>query len=131
METSTTERRVKVFLVEDSVPVCERLIEMIETEGPHEVVGYAATEEEAVAGITALRPEVGIFDINLGRGSGIDALAEAKRRVPDLVGIVLSNCATPQHRKASTDAGAQFFLDKSADFGRINDILSSLRKRHH
>ncbi|MGZ5150385.1 MAG: response regulator [Burkholderiales bacterium] len=131
METSTTQRRVKVFLVEDSAPVCERLIEMIETEGPHEVVGSAATEEEAVAGITALRPEVGIFDINLARGSGIEALAEAKRRVPDLVDIVLSNFTTPQHRKASADAGARFFLDKSADFEQINDILSSLSKSNH
>jgi DNA-binding NarL/FixJ family response regulator len=122
---------MKVFLAEDSAPVCERLIEMIETEGLHEVVGHAATQEEAVAAIAALRPEVGIFDINLARGSGIEALAEAKRRVPDLVGIILSNFTTPQHRKASADAGAQFFLDKSADFEQINDILSSLSKRQH
>ena len=117
---------MKVFLVEDSPQVCERLVEMIEADGLSTVVGQAATYDDAVAGIAATAPDVGIFDIQLARGSGIDALIEAKRCQPDLVGIVMSNYATPQHQKASVDAGAAFFLDKSADFGRITEILSSI-----
>jgi DNA-binding NarL/FixJ family response regulator len=117
---------MKVFLVEDSAPVCERLIEMIEAAGGHEIVGQAATYDDAVSGITSTHPDVGIFDIKLARGNGIDALAEVKRRMPELVGIVMSNYATAQHMKASADAGAQYFLDKSADFERITEILSSL-----
>lgn len=122
---------MKIFLVEDSAPVCERLVEMIEASGSHEVVGQAATYDDAVAGITATRPDVGIFDIKLQHGNGIDALAEAKRHVPELVGIVMSNYATPQHVRASVDAGAQYFLDKSADFERITEILSSLSGGTH
>jgi len=126
METAHIERGMKVFLVEDSVPLCERLVEMIEAEGDHCVVGQAATYDDAVKGIEATQPDVGIFDIRLQRGNGIDALAEAKRRLPGLVGIVMSNYATAQHVKASADAGAEYFLDKSADFERINEILSSI-----
>ncbi|MGZ9077196.1 MAG: response regulator [Burkholderiales bacterium] len=126
METTRTERNMKVFLVEDSAPLCERLVEMIEAEGEHNVVGHAATYADAVDGIAATQPDVGIFDIRLQHGNGIDALAEAKRRVPRLVGIVMSNYATPQHVKASADAGAEYFLDKSADFERITEILSSI-----
>lgn len=117
---------MKVFVVEDSAAVCERLVEMIEEDAGNEVVGQAATEEDAVAGITATQPDVGIFDIKLAHGNGIDALTEAKRRLPGLIGIVMSNYATPQHRKASADAGAAYFLDKSADFERITEILSAL-----
>ena len=117
---------MKVFLVEDSPLVCERLIEIIEGDGAHAVVGQAATYDEAVLGITATDPDVGIFDIKLSSGNGIEALAEARRRRPELIGIVMSNYATPQHVKASSDAGAQFFLDKSADFERITEILTSL-----
>jgi DNA-binding NarL/FixJ family response regulator len=126
METRNIERGMKVFLVEDSAPLCERLIEMIEADGNHAVVGKAATYDEAVQGITATRPDVGIFDIRLQHGNGIDALAEAKRRLPQLVGIVMSNYATAQHVKASADAGAEYFLDKSADFERITEILSAI-----
>jgi DNA-binding NarL/FixJ family response regulator len=117
---------MNVFLVEDSPLVCQRLVEMIEADGAHHVVGQAANYDDAVGGITATSPDVGIFDIKLARGSGIDALAEAKRRLPALVGIVMSNYATPQHVKASAEAGADFFLDKSSDFERITEILSSL-----
>ena len=104
---------------------------MIEATGSHEVVGQAANYNDAVAGITATHPDVGIFDIKLQSGNGIDAFTEAKRRVPELVGIVMSNYATPQHVKASVNAGAQYFLDKSADFERITEILSSLSQNHH
>lgn len=117
---------MNVFVVEDSKPVCERLVELIEATGKHHVVGQAATYREAVSGIAATHPDVGVFDIKLKCGSGIDALAEAKRHLPGLVGIVLSNYITEQHRRASAGAGAQFFLDKSADFERIVEILQGL-----
>jgi DNA-binding NarL/FixJ family response regulator len=122
---------MKVFLVEDSAAVCERLVEMIEADGEHAVVGQAATCEAAIAGIAATRPDVGIFDIKLQCGNGIDALAEAKRGLPGLVGIVMSNYVTAQHAKASADAGAAYFLDKSADFERITEILASLQHQLH
>jgi len=126
METGHIERGMKVFLVEDSAPLCERLVEMIEVDGAHAVVGQAANYDDALEGIEATRPDVGIFDIRLQRGNGIDALAEARRRLPQLIGIVMSNYATPQHVKASADAGAEYFLDKSADFERITEILSAI-----
>lgn len=117
---------MKVFLVEDSPLLCERLVEIIEADGEHAVVGQASTYDDAVGGITATVPDVAIFDIKLACGNGIEALAEARRRRPALIGIVMSNYATPQHRKASAEAGAQYVLDKSADFERINAILGSL-----
>lgn len=117
---------MRVFLVEDCALVCERLIELIESGGEHQVIGQAATYDQALAGIASAVPDVGIFDVTLARGNGIDALAEAKRRRPDLVGIVLSNHVTPQHAKASARAGAAFFLDKSTEFERITEFLSLL-----
>ena len=121
--------KMKVFIVEDSPAICERLVEMVEAGNLHTVVGRAENYEDAVAGIAGSRPDVAIFDIKLARGNGIDALATAKRDRPELFGIVMSNFATPQHRKASAEAGAEYFLDKSADFERIPDILSILQAR--
>jgi DNA-binding NarL/FixJ family response regulator len=117
---------MKVVLVEDSPAVCERLVEMIEQTGGHQVVGEAANYADALTGIVATHPDVGIFDVKLKQGSGIDALAEAKRRMPELIGIVLSNHMTAQHERASSEAGARYFLDKTRDFERITDILQTL-----
>jgi hypothetical protein len=41
----------------------------------------------------------------------------------------MSNYTTPQHMKASSDAGAEYFLDKSADFDKLLDILSAMADR--
>ena len=55
--------------------------------------------------------------------TGIEVLAHVKPRLPGLRGIVLTNYNSPQHLKASADAGAEYFLDKSVDFERITEIL--------
>ena len=82
MQVQLTLRLMKVFIVEDSAAVCERLVEMIEEGGAHAVVGQAATYDEAVAGIVRTPPDVGIFNVRLARGNGIDALIEVKRSLP-------------------------------------------------
>ena len=122
---------MKVFLVDDSPLVRVRLVELIEAEGAHHVVGEAETYDEAVAGIVATAPDVGIFDIRLACGNGILAMTEARRRVPGMVGIVLSNHATPQHVKAGANAGAAYFLDKSCEFERVVEILSRIAGGNH
>jgi DNA-binding NarL/FixJ family response regulator len=120
---------MKVFVVEDSAAVRERLLEMIREIEDIEVVGEAETFDAAVSGILDTRPDVAVLDIKLAdeRGSGIDVLAEVKKGLPAMRAIMLSNYATPQHMKASADAGAEYFLDKSADFERIGEILEQLK----
>jgi DNA-binding NarL/FixJ family response regulator len=121
---------MKVFVVEDSAVVRERLLEMIREIEDVEVVGEAETYDAAVSGILDTRPDVAVLDIKLAddRGSGIDVLTEVRKGLPAIRAIVLSNYATPQHMKASADAGAEFFLDKSADFERITEILEQMKK---
>jgi DNA-binding NarL/FixJ family response regulator len=120
---------MKVFVVEDSAAVRERLLDMIREIEDVEVVGEAESYDAAVAGILSTRPDVTVLDVKLAdeRGSGIDVLAEVRKGLPALRAIVLSNYATPQHMKASADAGAEYFLDKSADFERITEILEQMK----
>lgn len=123
------EHDMKVFVVEDSVAVRERLVEMIREVADMEVVGEAGSYDQAVADITRTVPDVAILDIKLAddAGSGIDVLNTVKKTLPAMRAIVLSNYVSPQHLKASADAGAEFFLDKSSDFERIPEILSRMR----
>jgi DNA-binding NarL/FixJ family response regulator len=117
---------MKVFVVEDSAPVRERLIEMIDELDDMEVVGEAGTCAAAVAGIVESRPDVAILDVHLPDGSGIKVLATVKQALANLRAIVLTNYTSSQHRTAAADAGAEYFLDKSADFERIPEILERL-----
>ena len=125
MNFSQPETDMKVFLVEDSAEVRARIVEMIDELENAEVVGEADTYGEAVAGITGARPDVVILDIRLAdaTGSGIDVLNRIRKTLPAVRTIVMTNFYTPQHAKACSDAGAEYFLDKSVDFERIPEIL--------
>jgi len=123
---ATVVGEVKVFVVEDSALVRERLIEMIREVDGVDVVGEADSYGTAVAGIMSTHPDVAILDISLADGNGIEVLAHVKPRLPGLRGIVLTNYNSPQHLKASADAGAEYFLDKSVDFERITEILRQM-----
>ena len=119
---------MRVFVVEDSAAVRERLVELIQEVEDTQVVGEAGTYGKAVAGIAGTAPDVAILDIKLAddEGSGIDVLNEVRKTMPGIRAIVMSNYVTPQHVKASADAGAEYFLDKSVDFERIPEILRKM-----
>jgi len=121
---------MKVFIVEDSPAVLERLQDMVREIDDVELVGAAGTYEAAVTAIIAARPDVSILDIKLAddTGSGIDVLGRVRRELPAMRAIVLSNYVTPQHLKASSDAGAEYFLDKSSDSDRIPGILEQMKE---
>ena len=116
---------MKIFVVEDSAAVRERLVEMVGDLNDVEVVGEAESFGKAVAGILDTKPDVAIVDIRLADdlGTGIDVLHQVRKVLPSIRAIVMSNFATPQFAKASADAGAEYFLDKSQDFERIPEIL--------
>jgi DNA-binding NarL/FixJ family response regulator len=119
---------VKVYLVEDSPVLRERVMESIAEDDRVAIVGYADTEEAALAGIAAAAPDAIILDIQLKRGSGINVL----RRLPTLgltplpKVIVLTNYAHPEYQRRATDAGCDYFFDKSSDFGRVGEVLDQL-----
>jgi DNA-binding NarL/FixJ family response regulator len=120
---------MKVFIVEDSPDVLQRLVEIVGEVSEVDIVGNAASYEAAVSGILSTRPDVSILDVKLADdgGSGIDVLGRVRKDLPAMRAIVLSNYATPQHEKASADAGAEYFLDKSADTDRLPEILELFR----
>src|SRR3972149_4528473 len=67
-------RPLKVFLVEDSQLMRERLSEEIASTRETEFVGYAETESEAVEKLSQLDCDAIVLDINLERGSGFTVL---------------------------------------------------------
>ena len=70
---------MRVFVADDSAPVRERILSMLEGIPGVQVVGHAEDSIAARLLITALQPDVVILDINMPGGSGIEVLHEIKR----------------------------------------------------
>jgi DNA-binding NarL/FixJ family response regulator len=114
---------LQVFLVEDSPAIRARLAATIKAIQGTELVGEAGSVGAAIEGIRSTHPGAVILDLQLEDGSGLDVLKAVYPSAPELRVAVLTNYATDQHRRACLDAGAEFFLDKSADFPRIREIV--------
>lgn len=118
----------RVFLVEDSALIRERLLRLFEGLGGVEVVGDADSAPDAIAGIAAATPDVVVLDIKLRNGSGIDVLRHIKGFLPHISVIMLTNYATGEYRRRCFEAGAHYFLDKTNEFQKLQGILRQLRR---
>src|SRR4051794_38726294 len=114
---------LKVYLVEDSAALRDRLILTLADLGRVEVVGWAGGAAEAIEGCRKLRPHVVILDVQLSQGSGLDVLkAVVPEQLAALV-MVLTNHPYPQYRTKCLRAGADFFFDKATEFDRVGEVL--------
>lgn len=117
---------MKVFIVEDSKVVRERLNTMISELREIEVIGEAENALDAIDSIRKLKPDAVVLDIRLANGSGIDVLKDIKNDKPVPIIIILTNYPYPQYKKKCLDSGADYFFDKSTEFDKITDVLKQL-----
>ena len=77
--------------------------------------------------------DVAIVDLNLKGGSGfgvIESMRAQNPKAPPTI-VVLTNYAFPEYEVACRQRGADFFFDKSTQFGAVKQLLSVLRERLH
>lgn len=115
---------MNLFIVEDSIPIRDRLVRSIEDLPDLSIVGTAGDVAPAIEGLTAKRPDALILDLQLPGGSGLEVLRAVRAALPLLHVLVLTNFAAEPYRRAAMDAGAEEFLDKTTDFPRVRDILA-------
>jgi len=118
---------MRVFIVDDSDLLRQRLGAMLSQMQGIEVVGEARDALEATKLILNLKPDVVILDIRMPAGSGIDVLENIKRVRPAPKVIMLTNYPYPQYRKKAEDAGAEFFFDKATEFDKVAEAVEGLR----
>ena len=115
---------MKVFLVEDSPLVLQRLTEMLGAIPGTSIVGSAGSVAEAIAGILAAKPSVVVLDLKLAQGSGFDVLSAIHEREPGIDFYMLSNFASEPYRRHAERLGALGFFDKTSEFERVRDVVA-------
>jgi DNA-binding NarL/FixJ family response regulator len=115
---------MQVFLVEDSVPVRERLAAMLQTLPGVELVGQANNAEAAVREILATCPDLVVLDISLASGTGFDVLRAVRPQAPQIEFYLLSNFAAFPYRQLAANLGASGFFDKTKEFERVRDVIA-------
>lgn len=103
---------IRVALVEDDGRIRASLISLFELAEGYRCVNAFASAEEALAGAVADIADVVLMDINLPGRSGIECVAELKRRNPSLLVIMLTVYEDADKIFAALRAGASGYLLK-------------------
>jgi DNA-binding NarL/FixJ family response regulator len=120
---------MKVFVVEESAVIRQRLKRLLAEVPQLQVVGEAGDAHVALAAILEQRPDVVLLDIHIFNGNGIDVLQRLKQeRVAPAV-IILTDYPYPEYRQLCLAAGADFFLDRSTEFEQIVPALRQLSQQ--
>ncbi len=116
---------LRVFVVEDSPLLRERLADLFAPISGVLTVGYADGADEAIRGILEARPDAVVLDISLAQGSGIDVLRALQQQAPGIEVYMLTNFANPQYRRLCARLGARGFFDKSSEFEQVRDAIAA------
>jgi len=120
---------LRIFIVDDSMPIVVRLTNIISGDENLKVVGIANNATKAIEYISKSKPDVVILDIQMPDGNGIDILKQIKKEKPATVVIILTNYPEPDYKKICAKEGADYFLDKSIEFERVIEICKNIASK--
>lgn len=120
---------IKIFIAEDSLPLRERLVHLIEESGKMKVIGQTGCVAQVQPQIGSLAPDVALLDIHLDGGSAFDILGRLRQAEPRLGIVVMSGNSHPGYPKKAQRLGADRFVDKAYGFESIVPTLLQLGQR--
>lgn len=98
--------------------------ELLEAEDDLQVVGEAASMEEALVRVPATRPQVAVLDVRLPDGNGVALCRELRDAMPELACLMLTSFADDQALLDAVLAGAAGYVLKDV---RGNDLVEGIR----
>ncbi len=102
---------VRVFVVDDTTHVRKMLVQMLELSG-FDVVGQAASGEEAVANVAEADPQVVVVDYSMPGINGIDTARTIRAERPDQAIILYTAYLDPDVEREATKAGVSLCVGK-------------------
>lgn len=115
---------VRVLLVDDHALVRGGLRAVLDTTDDCQVVGEAATGEDAVEQALVLRPDVVVMDLSMPGAGGVVATTALRTRLPSARVLVLTTFADDARVRAALAAGATGYLLKDAT---PDDVVRAVR----
>jgi DNA-binding NarL/FixJ family response regulator len=103
-----------ILVVDDHGIVRDGIRSLLRRQDGMDVIGLAATGEQAVSAAQRLRPDLIIMDLVLPILNGIDATERILSSLPQTKIIVLSACYTSEHVYRALRAGAHGYVIKEA-----------------
>ncbi len=105
---------VRVLIVDDHTLVRAGLCRLLQTFGGVLVTGEASNAEQALELAVQQHPDVVLMDLSLPGRSGLEALSDIRRKVPQARVVMMSMHDDTAHVRDALDRGAVGFVVKDA-----------------
>lgn len=115
-----------ILIVDDSAEVRVNLIKLLETVKGIKIIGEAEDYFSAIDNFKKFNPDIVILDIDLPNINGIEILSEIKKLNQSATVIMFTNFTNRVMKKLAVKKGADFFLDKSNDIDKLEQLLIEL-----
>ncbi|HYS64869.1 MAG TPA: response regulator transcription factor [Paraburkholderia sp.] len=126
MNSSPSQQALRVFLVEDAIPIRQRMAARFGAIDGVEIVGEAEEPGTAIDGVVATEADVVVMDLRLTGGTGMELLHSLTQSMSPAITIVLTNHSGAWFRQACLAAGAQYFFDKTSEFDLACDTIKRI-----
>ncbi|MGX4689078.1 response regulator [Streptomyces sp. JNUCC 63] len=123
-EQAGADTPIRVFLLDDHEVVRRGVHDLLNDEPDVTVVGEAATAEQALVRVPALRPDVAVLDVRLPDGDGVTVCRELRSRLPELACLMLTSFDDEEALLDSIMAGASGYVLKQI---QGSDLVSAVR----
>jgi DNA-binding NarL/FixJ family response regulator len=98
-----------------------------ELEGHVDLVGEAASVEEAVALVIAQRPDVVLLDVHMPDGGGVAVIRGSAEQAPDTLFLALSASDAAEDVIATIRAGARGYVTKNIATDELLDAIARVQ----
>lgn len=112
---------IRIMLVDDHAVVRNGYRRLLSAEPDFQVVGEAASANEANAVVQQVQPDVALVDLGLKGSSGLEAIAGMLARQPGLRILVLSMYSSHGHVSQALKAGAHGYMTKHSEPEEVID----------
>ena len=120
---------IKVLIVDDVAETREHLTKLLAFEQSIDVLGVAASGEEAISAAMELRPDVIVLDINMPGMDGIEAAELITQRQPSAAIIMMSVHGEAEQLRRALQAGAREFLVKPFSSDEFSETIKRVYER--
>jgi DNA-binding NarL/FixJ family response regulator len=121
-------RPIRILVVDDHPAVRKGLVATLEPESDFEVVGAAASAQEAVELHRRLRPDITLMDLALeGARSGLNAIEQIRKEAPGSKIIVFSALRGDEDIYRALHSGAVTYLSKGTP---DEELVTTVREVH-
>ena|SRR2546423_665126 len=103
---------VRVLIADDHRLFAEALRAILSSDGRLDVVGLAASGDEAVQKVNELEPDVVLMDISMPGLDGVEATRQILAEHPDLQVLMVTGSDARQDVDAARTAGAAGYVTK-------------------